>query len=79
MAEVELKKEGPVAIVTLNRGAKRNAMSIAMQRELLAALGAVAGDAEFVLLVARREADGLAILAPVADPKLIDQAIRKSA
>ena len=39
----------------------------------------VAGEDEFVLLVARREADGLAILAPVADQKLVDQAIRKSA
>lgn len=35
---------------------------------------------EFVLLVARREAGGrLAILAPVADARLVDQAIRKSA
>jgi hypothetical protein len=35
---------------------------------------------EFILLVARRESDGrLAIVAPVADRKLTDQAIRKSA
>ena len=40
---------------------------------------AVAGAEEFVLLVARREEDGLAILAPVADPKLVEQAIRKTA
>jgi hypothetical protein len=39
----------------------------------------VEGDGEFVLLVARREADGLAIVAPVADSRLVDQAIRKSA
>ena len=39
----------------------------------------VAGEDEFVLLVARRDADGLAIVAPVADQKLVDQAIRKSA
>ncbi|MBX3560341.1 MAG: hypothetical protein KF780_00860 [Sphingomonas sp.] len=39
----------------------------------------VAGKDDFVLLVARREADGLAIVAPVADPKLVEQAIRKSA
>lgn len=51
MAEVELTKEGPVACITLNRGAKRNAMSITMQRELLAALEAVAGDAEVRALV----------------------------
>jgi hypothetical protein len=37
-------------------------------------------DDEFILLVARREIDGrLAIVAPVADRKLTDQAIRKSA
>ena len=39
----------------------------------------VAGEDEFVLLVARRDADGFAIVAPVADQKLVDQAIRKSA
>jgi hypothetical protein len=39
-----------------------------------------AGDGEFVLLVARRDGDGLAILAPVGeDSKLIEQAIRKTA
>lgn len=40
---------------------------------------AVAGAEDFVLLVARREADGLAIVAPVVDPKLVEQAIRKTA
>jgi hypothetical protein len=40
----------------------------------------VAGDEEFVLLVARRDADGrLAVLAPVADTGLLDRAIRKVA
>jgi hypothetical protein len=34
---------------------------------------------EFVLLVGRREKGSVAILAPVADARLIDQAIRKSA
>ncbi len=37
------------------------------------------GGDEFVLLVARREAEGLAIVAPVIDPRLVEQAIRKSA
>lgn len=40
---------------------------------------AVPGEGEFVLLVARREADGFAIVAPVADARLVDQAIRKTA
>ena len=40
---------------------------------------AVAGEEDFVLLVARREADGLAIVAPVADPRLVEQAIRRTA
>lgn len=39
----------------------------------------VDSDDEFVLLVARREEGRLAIVAPVADRKLTDQAIRKSA
>ena len=34
---------------------------------------------EFVLLLARRDGAGLAILGPVADDKLVDRAIRKSA
>jgi len=38
----------------------------------------VPGEEEFVLLVARREADGLSIVAPVADRRLTEQAIRKS-
>jgi hypothetical protein len=40
---------------------------------------AVDGTEEFVLLVARREGEGLAIVAPVADPRIVDQAVRKSA
>lgn len=40
---------------------------------------AVPGEAEFVLLVARRDGEGLAIVAPVDDPRLVDQALRKSA
>jgi hypothetical protein len=39
----------------------------------------VEGEEDLVLLVARREADGFAIVAPVADPKLVEQAIRKAA
>jgi hypothetical protein len=39
----------------------------------------VQGEDEFVLLVARREAGGFDIVAPVADQGLVDQAIRKSA
>ncbi|MGQ0661133.1 hypothetical protein [Sphingosinicella sp.] len=39
----------------------------------------IAGDAEFVLLVARREADGLAIVGPVANEKLVDRALRSAA
>lgn len=40
---------------------------------------AAPGDRDFILLVARREADGLAIVAPVVDAKLVEQAIRKTA
>ena len=51
MAEVELTKEGAVAVITLNRPAKRNAMSIAMQRELLTALEEVAGATDVRALI----------------------------
>jgi hypothetical protein len=37
------------------------------------------GEGDFVLLVARRDGEGLAIVAPVSDEKLIDQAIRRTA
>ena len=39
----------------------------------------VDGDDEFVLLVARRDAGGLSIVAPINDRRLTDQAIRKAA
>jgi len=39
---------------------------------------AVPGEEEFVLLVARRGGGGLSILAPVADRRLVEQAIRKA-
>ena len=39
----------------------------------------VAGEGEFVLLIARRDGDGLSVVAPVDDAKLTDQAIRKTA
>jgi hypothetical protein len=40
----------------------------------------LAGEEEFVLLIARRdEVGGLAILAPVPDPALLDRAIRRAA
>jgi hypothetical protein len=39
----------------------------------------VAGQEEFVLLVARRDGAGFDIVAPVSDAKLVEQAIRKSA
>jgi hypothetical protein len=76
-------------VVAAERAARRPAPGPDRWAELRAALHAapplarvdiaVAGEEEFVLLVARREADGLAIVAPVADPKLVEQAIRKTA
>ncbi len=39
----------------------------------------LAGEEEFVLLVARREPGGFDIVAPVADRALVEKAIRKSA
>ena len=39
---------------------------------------AIAGEAEFVLLVARRDGESFDIVAPVADAKLVEQAIRKT-
>ena len=36
--------EGSVAVVTLNRPERRNALSLGLMRELIAALGHVSGD-----------------------------------
>jgi enoyl-CoA hydratase/carnithine racemase len=37
-------QEGPVAVITLNRPERRNALSLALMRELIAALDRIAGD-----------------------------------
>ena len=88
-ARIEGHEGGLKAIVAAERAARRPVPKPDRWAELRAQLHAarplarvaleVAGEEEFVLLVARREAEGLAILAPVADPRLVDQAIRKSA
>jgi hypothetical protein len=61
-------------------GAGEAARAALREATPLAVLDIEAGSEEFVLLVARREADGrLAVVAPVrADAGLIDKAIRKS-
>jgi hypothetical protein len=86
---IETQAGGLKAIVAAERAARRPAPKPDRWAELRAALHAarplarvdiaVAGEEEFVLLVARREAGGLAIVAPVSDAKLVEQAIRKSA
>jgi hypothetical protein len=80
---------GLKGVVAAERAARRPAATPDRWAEIRAALHAarplarveieVAGTDEFVLLVARRDGDGLAILAPVADPRLVERAIRKSA
>jgi hypothetical protein len=80
---------GLKGIVAAERAARRPAAKPDRWAEIRAALHSapplarvdiqVEGEDEFVLLVARREAAGLAIVRPVADPKLVDQAIRKTA
>ena len=86
---IERTAGGLKAIVAAERAARRPAPRPDRWNEIRAALHAapplarvdiqVEGDGEFVLLVARRDPGGLAIVAPVADPKLVEQAVRKSA
>jgi hypothetical protein len=86
---IEAFEGGLKGIVAAERAARRPAPKGDRWAELRAALHAarplarleiqVAGDDEFVLLVARRESGGLAVVAPVTDRRLVDQAIRKSA
>ena len=86
---IEAHQGGLKGVVAAERAARRPAASPDRWAEIRARLHEarplarveieVAGSDEFVLLVARRDGDGLAILAPVADRRLVDQAIRKSA
>jgi len=51
---IQVSHEGPIAVVTLNRPEKRNALSLELMLELLAALDGIAGgrDAQAVILAA---------------------------
>lgn len=51
MSDTELIREGAVAVLVLNRPAKRNAVSLAMQRALAETLERLAGDATIRALV----------------------------
>ncbi|MEA3030129.1 MAG: hypothetical protein QOG13_1454 [Sphingomonadales bacterium] len=85
---IEAHRGGLKAIVAAERAARRPAAPPDRWNEIRARLHAarplaridleVAGDAEFVLLVARRDGDGLVVVAPVTDAKTVEQAIRKS-
>jgi hypothetical protein len=83
-----LENEGLKSLVQAERRARRpepKPDSGEQAREALRSvrpLGPVAipGPEEFVLLIARRdEVGGLAVLAPVADPAMLERAIRKVA
>ena len=86
---IEAFAGGLKGVVAAERAARRPAPKPDRWAELRAALHAarplarvdiaVAGEEEFVLLVARRELGGLAVVAPITDARLIDQAIRKTA
>lgn len=55
MSLVKVAREGTVAVVTLDRAEKRNALSLGLMRELIAALRAVGGDAEARVVVLAAE------------------------
>jgi len=86
---IEAHEGGLKAIVAAERIARRPAPKPDRWAELRERLHsarplarveiAIEGDEEFVLLVARRDGAGFDIVAPVADAKLVEQAIRKSA
>jgi hypothetical protein len=86
---IETFDGGLKGVVAAERAARRPAARPDRWAEIRAALHLarplarveieVAGEDEFVLLVARRDTEGFAIVASAADQKLVDQAIRKSA
>jgi enoyl-CoA hydratase/carnithine racemase len=55
MSLVKVSREGAVAVVTLDRAEKRNALSLGLMRELMAALRAVGGSAEARVVVLAAE------------------------
>jgi hypothetical protein len=85
---VENFEGGLKAIVAAERAARRPAPKPDRWAELRDRLHnarplarvemAIAGQEEFVLLVARRDGEGFDIVAPVSDAKLVEQAIRKT-
>lgn len=88
-ARIEKEPGGLKAIVAAERVARRPAVLADRWAELRARLRAapslarvaleVDGTDPFVLLLARRDGDGLAVVAPVVDGQLIEKAIRKAA
>ncbi len=88
-ARIESEPGGLKAIVAAERAARRPAALADRWAELRARLRAVPplarlaleveGTEPFVLLLARRDGDGLAVVAPVMDGQLIEKAIRKAA
>ena len=50
--QIRVSTEGPVARITLARAERRNALSLEMMREILAALGAMPADAAVVVIAA---------------------------
>ena len=86
---LESQSGGLKAVVGIERAFRRPAPAVDRVEEIRCRLRTlpafaslsieVEGEDEFVLLVARREGDRLAIVAPVANSRLTEQAIRKSA
>ena len=54
-AELKIDRDGEIAVITMNRPEKRNALSLAMMRELDGALAAVAQDPDVRAVVLRGE------------------------
>jgi hypothetical protein len=88
-ALIEAHEGGLKGVVAAERAHRRPAARPDQWAEIRAALHSapplarvqmdVAGEDEFVLLVARRDAKGFDIVAPVSDQSLVERAIRKSA
>jgi enoyl-CoA hydratase/carnithine racemase len=54
-ADIKIEREGVVAVLTMNRPEKRNALSLAMMRELDAALAQLAQDRAIRVIILRGE------------------------
>ncbi|HLZ83752.1 MAG TPA: enoyl-CoA hydratase/isomerase family protein [Caulobacteraceae bacterium] len=65
---IVVKRDGPIATVTLDRAARRNAINVQMMRELIAAAEGFAADQETRVVIVRAQGGDFSVGADLAQP-----------